>query len=165
MKKTLLALGTAGLLAACSTTSPDVVKREDAQRLSQVQDAVVLSIRPVTVDGSQSGTGAVAGGAVGGLIGSSHSGGREAAALGVIGAVAGAVIGNTIERTATREEAVEILVQLPNGERRSVVQAKGSETLQSGDAVILVTSGGKTRITRAPAVTAPTQNPPAGNRS
>jgi outer membrane lipoprotein SlyB len=51
---------------------------------------------------------------------------------------------------STREEAVEILIQLKNGERRAIVQAKGNETLAAGDAVILVTTGGKTRVTRAP---------------
>ena len=53
---------------------------------------------------------------------------------------------------STREDAVEILVQLRNGERRAIVQAKGNETLQPGDAVILVSTGGKTRVSRAPAV-------------
>jgi outer membrane lipoprotein SlyB len=66
--------------------------------------------------------------------------------------VAGAVIGNTVERMGTREDAVEVLVQLRNGERRAIVQAKGNETLLAGDAVILVSSGGKTRVTRAPNV-------------
>ena len=50
---------------------------------------------------------------------------------------------------ATKEEAVEIIVQLGNGERRAIVQAKGNETLMPGDPVILVTSGGKVRVSRA----------------
>lgn len=154
MKRVLLAL-TVAALAACSTTSPDVVSRNDAQRLSTVTDATVLSVRDVTVDGSQSGVGAAAGGVIGGLAGSSRSSGRESAALGVIGAVVGGVIGNTVERAATKEEALEILVQLKSGERRSVVQAKGDEKIQPGDAVILVTTGGKVRVTKAPAGTAP----------
>jgi outer membrane lipoprotein SlyB len=140
-------------LAACSTSSPDVIQRGDAQRLSQVQDATVLSVRTVTVDGSQSGVGAATGGVIGGLAGSTRSSGREQVAIGVIGAVAGAVIGNTVERVGTREEAIEILLQLRNGERRAIVQAKGSETLQPGEPVILVTTGGKTRVTKAPAIT------------
>jgi len=137
-------------LAACSTTSPDMVQRSDAQRLSTVIDATVLSVRPVTVDGTQSGMGSVAGGLVGGVAGASVGGRREGIIVGVLGAVAGAVAGNAIERSATREDAVEILLQLRNGERRAIVQARGSETLQPGDAVILVTTGGKARVTRAP---------------
>jgi outer membrane lipoprotein SlyB len=151
--KKLIVAATVAALAACSTTSPDVVQRGDAQRMSQVQDATILSIRPVTVDGSQSGAGAVTGGVIGAVAGSSVGGRREGQIVGVLGAVAGAMIGNAVERNATREEAVEILLQLRNGERRSVVQAKAGETLLPGDAVVVVTTGGKTRVTRAPAPT------------
>ncbi len=152
MNKSLLVLSLAAVLAACSTTSPDVIQKGDAQRMSQVQDATVLSVRPVVVEGNQSGVGAAAGGVVGGVAGSTVGGHREGAVVGVLGAVAGAVVGNAVERFGTREEAVEILIQLRNGERRAIVQAKGTENLMAGDPVILVTTGGKTRVTRAPAV-------------
>ena len=151
MKKLLIALSVAAALAACSTTSPDVIQRGDAQRMSQVQDATVLSVRTVTVEGSQSGGGAAAGGVIGGIAGSSVGGYRESIVAGVLGAVVGAVAGNAVERMSTREEAVEVLVQLRNGERRAIVQAKAGETLNAGDAVILVTTGGKVRVMRAPA--------------
>ena len=154
MKKLVLAVLVASL-GACATSSPDVIQRNDAQRLSQVQDGTILSIRPVTVDGSQSGVGTVAGGVVGGVAGSSIGGRRESVIAGVLGAVVGGVLGNAAERVGTRESAVEILVQLRNGERRAIVQAQGSEVLAAGDPVVLVTTGGKTRVTRAPAVFAP----------
>jgi len=152
MKKSVLVLSLAAVLAACSTTSPDVIQKGDAQRMAQVQDATVLSVRPVVVEGNQSGVGAVAGGVAGGVAGSTVGGHREGAVIGVLGAVAGAVVGNAVERMGTREEAVEILLQLRNGERRAIVQAKGNENLAAGDSVIIVTTGGKTRVTRAPAV-------------
>jgi outer membrane lipoprotein SlyB len=160
LTKTLIAAAMAAALAACSTTSPDVVQRGDAQRLANVQDATVLSVRPVTVEGSQSGTGAVTGGVLGGVAGSTRSSGREQAAIAIVGAVAGAVVGHAIERSATREDAVEILLQLRNGERRAIVQAKAGETFNPGDPVVLVTTGGKTRVTRAPAGTQPVQSLP-----
>jgi outer membrane lipoprotein SlyB len=138
-------------LAACSTSSPDVIQRGDAQRMAQVQDGVVLSVRSVVVDGSQSGIGGVVGGvagAVGGFAGSGVQ--REAQVLGVLAGVAGAAAGNAIERFTTREDAVEILVQLKNGERRAIVQAKAAEVLAAGDPVIIVTTGSKVRVTKAP---------------
>jgi len=152
MFRTTIACCLIALLAACSTTSPDVVGRGDAQHMSTVLDATVLAIRPVTVEGSQSGVGAAAGAAVGGIAGSSVGGRREQAAVGVLGAVVGGVVGNAVERQATRESAEEILVQLANGERRAIVQARGADVLNPGDAVLIIQSGGKVRVTRSPAV-------------
>ncbi len=156
---TTTALAALLALGGCTTTSPDVVSRHDAQRLATVQDGVVLSLRPVVVDGTQSGVGATAGGVVGGIAGSSVGGRREAVAVGVIGAVVGGLVGNAMERSGTREEAVEILIQLKNGERRSIVQAKAGETLAVGDSVVIVATGGKVRVTKAPVVTAPAAAP------
>ena len=159
-------------LAGCATSSPDVISRNDAQRMSSVIDATVLSTRPVTVDGSQSGAGAMAGGVVGGIAGSSVGGRRDSAVAGVLGAVAGAMLGNVIERTGTREESLEIMVQLRSGERRAIVQAKGGENFLPGEPVIIVTTGSKVRVTRAPAAmprASPTSYglpmPAAGSRS
>lgn len=146
-----LTLLVAATLGACASSSPDVIQRGDTQRMAQVQDGVVLSVRTVTVDGSQSGVGATVGGVVGAVGGYSASGmQREAQVLGLLIGVAGAAAGNAIERFSTREEAVEILIALKGGERRAIVQAKGAEVLLPGDAVILVTTGGKVRVTKAP---------------
>ena len=169
MLKTLTAAAVLALLAACTTTSPDVVHRSDAQRLANVQDATVLSVRNVIVEGNQSGAGGATGAVIGGVAGSTRSSGKEQAVISVVGAVAGAVIGNAVERSATREDAVEILLQLRSGERRAIVQAKAGENFNPGDAVVLVTTGGRTRVTRAPAGTqavqplpAPVQSAPRG---
>jgi len=144
-------LALVAVLAGCASSSPDVIQRGDAQRLSTVVDAVVLNVRTVTVEGSQSGAGAAAGGVVGGLAG--YGAGRnqtEGQIVGILGAAAGAVAGNVIERAGTREEAYEILVQLKNGERRAIVQAKGQEVFAPGEAVLLITSSGKVRVAKAP---------------
>lgn len=147
--KTLCALLLAAALAGCSTTSPDVIQRGDAQRLSSVQDAVVLSVRPVVVDGSQSGVGAAAGAVAGGVAGATVGHGATSTVVGVLAGVAGGVIGNTVERKATTEQAVEFILQMSNGERRAIVQAQGSEVIGPGDRVVLVSSGSTTRVTLA----------------
>ncbi len=162
MRRTLFALAVSASviasLAGCATSNPDVISRNDAQRMSTVVDATVLTVRNVTVEGTQSGAGAVTGGVVGGIAGASVGGRRESAAIGVLGAVAGAVVGNVIERSSTREESLEIMVQLRNGDRRAIVQGKGSESFNPGDAVIIVTTGSKVRVSRAPAGTVPAGN-------
>lgn len=143
----------AATLAACASSNPDVISRSDAQRMAQVQDGTVLTVRPVVVDGSQSGVGAAVGGVVGAIGGYSGSGvDREAQVLGVLAGVAGAAAGNAIERMSTKEDALEILVQLQSGDRRAIVQAKGAETFMPGDPVIIVTTGSKVRISKAPPI-------------
>src|SRR6218665_2913351 len=94
------------LLGACAGSSRDVIKRGDAQRMAQVEDGVVLSVRSVVVDGSQSGIGGAVGGVVGAIGGYGGSGvQREAQVLGVLAGVAGAAAGNAIERMSTKEDA------------------------------------------------------------
>jgi len=146
-----LGLALLAALGGCATSSPDVIRRQDTQTMSQVQDAVVITVRTVTVDGNQTGMGAAVGGVVGALAGSAGSSvQREQNALGLLAGVAGAMAGNAIERMGTREEALEVIVQLRNGERRAIVQAKGSEMLAAGDSVIIVTTGNKVRVSKAP---------------
>jgi len=146
-----LGLALLAALGGCATSSPDVIRRQDTQTMSQVQDAVVITVRTVTVDGNQTGMGAAVGGVVGALAGSAGSSvQREQNALGLLAGVAGAMAGNAIERMGTREEALEVIVQLRNGERRAIVQAKGSEMLAAGDPVIIVTTGNKVRLSKAP---------------
>jgi outer membrane lipoprotein SlyB len=154
MKKLIrlaLVVSIAAVLGACASSSPDMIQRGDTQRMAKIEDAVVLSVRTVTVDGSQSGIGATVGGVVGAIGGFAGSGvQREGQVLGVLAGVAGAAAGNAIERFSTKEEAVEILVQLKGGERRAIVQAKAAEKLEPGDPVIIVTTGSKVRVTKAP---------------
>jgi outer membrane lipoprotein SlyB len=147
----LPALALSILLGACATSSPDVVRRSDAQRQSVVYDAVLLSIRNVRIDGSQSGAGAVTGAVVGGIAGSTAGKGRGSDVAAVIGAIAGAAVGNAVERANTGEEGEELLLQFSNGERRTIVQGKGQDALRPGDAVIVIQTGTTFRVVRAPA--------------
>lgn len=158
-------LATAALLSACATSSPDVVRRGEAQRQSVVYDAVLLSIRTVRIDGSQSGAGAVTGAVVGGLAGATVGKGRGSDVGAVLGAIAGAAVANSIERTNTGEEGEELLLQFSNGERRIIVQGKGQDALRAGDAVIVIQTGSQFRVVRAPArpaAGAPAPVPQAG---
>jgi outer membrane lipoprotein SlyB len=161
MFKKLIMVAALGALAACQTANPDVVSRYDAQRMSSVQDATVLSVRPVTLQGRDSGVGTVGGAVIGGIAGSNVGGPRTGGIVGIVGAIAGGLIGNAVERDATRENAVEILVQLKNGERRAVIQGVGSEGFAAGDPVIMITTGGRVRVMRAPPVTTGTAAPAA----
>jgi outer membrane lipoprotein SlyB len=137
-------------LSACATSNPNVVPVYQAQRVSHVYDATVLAVRPVTIDGSQSGVGAGAGAIVGGIAGSAIGGGNGAAIATVLGAVVGGVAGNAIERDSTTQNGVEIIVQMRDGQRRAVIQGVTADAWAPGDPVIVIVSGSNARIARAP---------------
>ena len=148
----------------CRFILPKQVVQTQRDNLPRAADRSVLAIRPVTVAGTQSGLGAMAGSMVGGVAASNMGGGgNQAAVAGMIGFVLGGLLGNAAEHAGTQEEAIEILVQLRNGERRAVVQAKASESIAPGDSVIVITSGGRARITKAPVVIMPSPPAPAAS--
>ena len=159
------AIAAIGSLAGCVVANPNTVSAYDAQRMSTVVDATVLSVRPVTIQGRDSGVGVVSGAAIGGIAGSNVGGPRTGGIVGIAGAVVGGLVGNAVEHDANQRAGVEILLQLKNGDRRSVVQAAGPEQFAAGEPVIMVTTGGRTRVMAAPPVTtgstAPTAYPAA----
>lgn len=152
MKRPHLALGLAlaAALSGCVTANPDVVQPHQTGRLNTVQEATVVAVRAVAIDGSQSGGGAIVGAAAGTVLGS-QGGPRESFIGSVVGMVAGAMIGNAIERSATREGGVELTLQMKNGGTRMIVQGQGAEVFRPGDAVIVVSDGQRARVSRAPA--------------
>ena len=157
----IAAIAGAGSLTGCVVANPNTVSRYDAQRMSSVQDATVLSTRAVTLDGTNSGVGTVGGAVIGGIAGSNVGGPRTGGIVGIAGAIVGGLIGNAVERDATQQQAVEILLQLKNGDRRSVIQGVQGDQFAAGDPVILVTTGSRTRVMHAPPVTTGSAAPSA----
>jgi len=142
----ILAAVTAVTLAGCATSkSGSVYSREDARREQTVRMGVVESVRSVSIEGTQSGIGAIAGGAAGGIGGSAIGSGRASAVAAVAGAVAGGLLGAAAEQGLTREEGVEITVRLDNGELRAIVQT-ADEVFKPGERVRLLSVNGQTRV-------------------
>jgi outer membrane lipoprotein SlyB len=149
MHKLLLATVVAAGLVGCATHDPNVRHRADSQRLAQVQEGTVVSVRSVRLEGRDSGVGGALG-MVGGAVAGSHVGGqREAPVFAFLGAVLGGVIGHAVERDAGRADALEMIIQLRNGERVAVVQAQGQEDFRPGDAVMIISQGRSARVSRA----------------
>jgi len=133
--------GAVSLTGCVVAQPPNTVSAYDVQRMSTVVDATVLSVTPVTLQGRDTGVGTVSGAVIGGIAGSNVGGPRTGGIVGVAGAVVGGLIGNAVERDATQRQGVEILLQLKNGDRRSVVQANGPDVFAAGEPVIMVTTG------------------------
>ena len=134
------------MVGCASRTSSNVYSREQAQRVQHVDEGQIINVRPVEIEGSVSGLGAIAGAiighAVGGTIGEG-SGQEVARALGTIG---GALLGTAAEEGASHQKGLEITVQLDYGEVIAIIQA-ADEGLQVGDRVrVLRLADGSARV-------------------
>ncbi len=106
-----------------------------------------MSVRDVTIKGTESGAGAAAGATAGGLAGSTLGGNTATRALGGLGgAVIGGIVGHATENAITGGDASEFIVQPDEGEPYSVVQVNDEE-LKAGERILIMESG-KLRIVR-----------------
>jgi len=136
------------LLGGCmSTLTGESYSRDEARRPQSVQFGMVEYVRPVVIEGTKTGVGAVSGAAVGGIGGSTIGGGKGSAAAAVLGAVAGGVAGGMAEESLTKRQGVELTVRLDSGQIIAVVQEVSSTTsFQVGDRVRVLTLNGETRV-------------------
>jgi len=126
---------------------PSVYERREANQAAVVERGRIVSIRPVSVEGTGH-TGTLVGGAAGGVAGSFIGGDwRSNLLAGIAGAVIGGVAGNAAERSLTATTATEFIVELERGGTIAVVQGN-EEGLRVGDTV-LVLRGQRTRLAPA----------------
>lgn len=141
-------LGTMAVVTGCAnhSASSSVYTYGQAQREQIVRLGTVESVRPVTIQASDtSGAGVVAGGALGGVAGSAVGGGRGNVLATIGGGILGALAGNAVENQANRKSGLEITVRLDNGETRVVAQ-EADVAINAGQRVRLVSGNGPTRV-------------------
>ncbi|WP_312434576.1 glycine zipper 2TM domain-containing protein [Janthinobacterium sp.] len=139
---------TLATLAGCAVqpNSASVYKARQAQNEQSVRMGTVESVRQVTIDKGESGTGVLAGAALGGVAGSAVGGGKGAIAASILGAVAGGIAGQSIEANSANKPGFEITVRLDNGDMRAIVQ-DADEQFRPGERVRLLSDGRTTRVT------------------
>ncbi|HEX9773081.1 MAG TPA: hypothetical protein VGA44_06415 [Steroidobacteraceae bacterium] len=119
-----LAVCFATLLAACTTPSSGTLySRNEARTAWTVVEGRVSDIKPVQIEGNKSVLGTAGGGYVGYELGRTVGSGRGRDLAGAVGAVAGATAGQVVEERATRQDALQITVNLDRGETIAIVQA------------------------------------------
>lgn len=140
------------LTVATAACAPNV--RTDSYSIGSVGQVnrtvagMVISVRPVSIDGSRGG-GAAAGAAAGGIAGAQVGGSDSANAIGAIGGlVVGAIAGSAIERSAAQTPGLEYVVQTENGNLMTVVQ--GTDPAFAEGARVLVLYGSPSRIIADP---------------
>ena len=142
-----LALSAAVAVSGCATPYPaGPYYYGPAPRAQSVEMGVVESVRPVGLQGPDTGLGTLGGAALGGWAGSGiGSGGGNAAAI-VGGVILGSLVGNTLEREAARRPGVELTVRLDAGRMIAVVQDAAGEPFRPGDRIRVVSDGYYTRV-------------------
>jgi len=144
---TVVALFCAVILAGCATPAgPGYYYRGEALRPQSVEMGVVENVRPVALQGPDTGVGTVGGAALGGLAGSAAGQGAGQAAAIIGGAILGGLIGNTVERDANRRSGLELTVRLDNGRMIAVVQDDTGEPFRPGDRIRVLSDGYRTRV-------------------
>ena len=151
MKRLLLSVTVAtAMLAGCAQPglgggnyTRGQVRGEQSVRIGTVE-----SVRDVTIDARDTGTGTLAGAASGGVAGSTGGGGSRANAVGAIaGAVVGGIIGSAVEKNNNDRVGVEVTVRLEGGKMIAITQEK-DEDFRVGDRVRILSGQGTTRVTR-----------------
>ncbi len=99
----------------------------------------MLNVREVTIAADNKGYGVLGGAAAGGGGGSYVGGGSGQTWATVGGAVAGAIIGNAIEEELGKSTGYEYVVEMRNGDVKTIVQEKreGEKAFNPGDKVML----------------------------
>ena len=141
-----IAAVTALVLAGCAgSQSGSAYTRTQTRGEMHVRMGIVESVRTVTIEGSQSGVGAVAGGVVGGVAGSDIGHGKGSTVASVLGAVLGGMAGQAIEERTTKKDGLEITVRLDSGQIIAVTQ-EADEQFRAGEKVRVLSGSGVTRV-------------------
>jgi len=138
----------ASLLAAnagADSDSGSTYSRSQTRRAETVKMGTVESVRQVKIEGTKSGVGIGTGAVVGGIAGNTMGGGRGRILTTVLGAVAGGVAGSAVEDAVTRDDGLEITINLDNGDMIAITQG-ADEQFHPGERVRVLESGGIARV-------------------
>ena len=151
MKKIALVLVGVSLFSGCSReTSSDVYDNQHFGEAATTYSGTVMQMRQVTVKNGEgwqdNSTGMFGGGLAGALLGSTIGHGDGAVLATVAGGLAGATGGAAFEEHMKTQKAIEYIVQLDNGELKTIVQA-AEPAMHTGEKVyVMISREGRSRI-------------------
>ena len=137
----------AGILTLTSTgclssNRGDVYTHDQGRTAHMTRTGTVVSVRPITIEGSQGVIGAIGGGVLGAVIGNTIGGGSGKTVAQVAGALGGAAAGSAIENRATQKAGLEITVQFDDGSQLAVPQQVSPyESFAVGQRISVLTDG------------------------
>ncbi len=121
----------------------------DGRGAKKIEFGRVVEARPVTIEGSRTGIGALGGAVTGAVVTRPTRATPGQLVVTAAGTVTGAVVGRKYEEVMTRREGQEILVRLDEGPIVTVTQGVEEGYFQTGDVVKIVYSerGGHVTLT------------------
>ena len=134
-------LALAMLSAGCTNYSGNTYSGSQVRSAQTVQYGTVVSVQPVTLEEDRP---AVVGGVLGNMVG----GGRGKTLATIAGAALGAAGGYAGEKALTKQNGLEITVELENGQQLSIVQAADQQFSPGERVRVLRGSDGSARVTR-----------------
>lgn len=142
-------LAAAALMAGCaSSRSGEVYSRSQARSAQTVQLGTVEFVKPILIEGTKSGVGAIGGAIAGGVAGSTVGGGKGSTLAALGGAALGAAGGALAEEKLMQKKGLEITVKLDSGASLAVVQ-EADVMFFVGDRVrVLTGTDGTTRVSK-----------------
>lgn len=131
------ALAPALLLGACASDyGANDYQRQSIGQISRSDSGVVVSSRPIRIEGSQSGVGVAGGAALGGLAGSEIGANDKGHAAGAIaGAILGGLLGAAAENSATQKHGFAYTVQLDSSGEYITITQGGDMAIPNGTPV------------------------------
>jgi outer membrane lipoprotein SlyB len=145
----ILGIAVIALLAGCASRGT-VYSRNDAGKPWTVQQATIVQVSEVTIEGREQGQiGTIGGGFIGHAVGHSIGHGAGSSIGGAVGAVAGAIAGQVAEKKATQKRAWEILVELEGGAETLAIVQPADQSFNAGEKVRVYTrSDGAARVAK-----------------
>ena len=140
-------------LIACNSTSPNKVKRSDAQKITNIEYGTIKTSLPVKIEGESDWIGATAGAMIGGLLATQICGEEEL--LGakcqdiavVYGSIGGAAIGSVIQAKLGNHDGFqyivnidkcgEISIECKNDQDKAFVQGDNN-AIPNGQKVVII---------------------------
>lgn len=153
MKKFAFVLLAVSLFSGCAReTSPDVYDTQNFGSADTTYSGVILEMQEVRVQNGEglqdNTTGMIGGGVAGALLGSTIGRGDGSVVAAVAGGLLGATGGAALEDQLRKGKAMRYIVQLDNGELKTIVQSV-EPRMHTGEKVyVMISDNGRSRIVR-----------------
>ena len=136
-----------GLIGCVAGLQGSSYSRSEARKVQEVEFGVVLSTKPVIIEGRRTDWGELSGVIIGGIAGSSVGEGKGQEIATTLGAIGGAVVGSAAEERATRAQGLELTVKMDSGKTLSIVQEVDEiNQFQKGQRVRVLVQGALARV-------------------